>query len=708
MRKTTFPLTFITQALLLAILLQPFQSFGQKKPILLNGKLLNSKTLEPLNEERYHKVNFDKEGRIHVQHGPAYVWGTIDYEGNTLVKPRYNNQLTFSDGIAIGAISGFSTTYVAIDEQGNKLFNMDFNQMLGFKGDLAVVKGKDIKYGVANSKGKATIKPQYRWYYSHQVFGKDHYFVFAHEDEKAGIVNQKNKKLLPFKYDQITWVKDDIFLVAVPDAVTPTSKGGFGSTIQNYDYGLWSVSKGMIIEPTMDFVDKNFEFLEYGYVKVRAQKYGGWNLIDLTGKKILAEDHYDLTPVNQNLIGYGKKDEASDKVKYAIGDFKGSLKTQYQLASVEKLENGMIGICVEQGQQYGCGYLGEDFKLKIPLNYGFVEAFDASGHALVGRLAKESSRNVVYKGIIDKDNKIVLPLVFGEVEKVSDEYYQVSLKNNAHELLVNVDDGMPVDIENNTYVLRAYANFYYEFSDFSNAAKYYQIVANSRGFGNSDIAKLGKSYSRSGQYAKAIESLDKLLALPEAKLTKALKVYRGEMAYALWKQGKMPEAKEVYEKTFSEFTKTEKEAYSNMRMDYAEMLHAMNLGNEAIKQYEEVLRYYPSAWGVYDKLGVLQLTIDLKDESITSFNKSIGFNPNGKDAYFYRGQAYALKNEHIKAVADFEKAIQLEGSGELTTIHTYLADSYFSVGNKEKACGLWKQLAPYNEKAKAESTKNCN
>ncbi len=680
---------------------------SQEKPILLNGKVLNAETLEPINDQSYHSAFVRDNGRIDVQHGPAWVWGVIDWQGNTIIEPRYNSMLSFNEGIAIGAIKGLGMSYEVIDEKGEILFDNKFKNIRPYKNGLAAFLGSEAKYGFVDKKGKQVIKPQYDSYGANILIGKDQ-FIATEKGKKWGIINGKNKVILPIEYEKITHLKDDVFLVEVPDSKTPTSQGSFGSTLKHSDYGLWSATTGMIMEPTIDHVHGDFNFLEYGYLKFRSNRYEKWNLMNLSGQKILKEGYDEILPISGRLIGVGKNNPNTKQTLYAVSDFNGSLKTQYELSSVGSLKNGFIPICIRQGTQVSCGFTDENIKLKIPLNYSSVQGFDEAGHAIVSRSSKVSNRTVSYKGVIDQDNNIILPLVFGRIERVSSRYYKANALNNGFEHLIDVSNGLPIDEDKSTYLLRLYADFYFEFSDFTNAAIFYEKVVNSVGYGNKDIALLGKSYSRSDQYDKALKNLDRLLSLPESKLTNELKVYRGEKAYVLWKQGKMQEAKAVYDQTFEGFTKRLTEEYSNMRLEYAEMLAAMNLGHDAIKEYKEVLRFYQSAWAVYDKLGVLQLTIDLKDDAITSFNKSIGFNPGGKDAYFFRGQAYALKNEHGSAIRDYEKAIQIEGSGELTTIHKYLADSWFANGTKDKACGLWKQLAPYDEKSKSLTAQNCN
>ena len=681
-------------------------SFAQQKPFVLNGKILNPETLEPINSEFYHDAYVLDNGRIDVRHGPAKVWGQIDWQGNQVVKPRFFSRLFFNDGIAIAGLKGFAMSYLGINEQGEKLFDLEYENVRPFKQGMAAFQNNERKFGFLNAKGNVIVMPEYDEYMTHIKRGKDFYFVVRKGDD-WGIVNAKNKVILPFKYQKIIWLKDDLFLVGVPDAIRPTSKGSFGNTLYHADYGVWSASNGMMIEPTVDFVNHNFDFLKIGYLKARLKPHTGYTLIDLSGKPILNDTYDELTYVSDGLLAYGKDDAASKTIKFAIGDFKGNLKTNYELFSVGILKNGLIPICAIQGQNINCGYVDENIKLKIPLNFIKVREFDDHGFAIVSLQDFKPGSKRLVQGVIDKNNNIILPIIFDKIELVSQKYFVANAMNNGFEHLIDTSDGNPIDKDGSLYLYRLYASFYAHYADFENAAVYYQKIIDYGKPESHELAELGKAYARSGQYELAHQYLDQILKLPDAQQSDELRSYGSEKAFAYWKEGKTQEAKQTYEETLTHFTKTMTEEYSNIRLEFAELLKEMNLGHDAIEQYKEVLRFYTSAWGVYDKLGVLQLTIDMKEDAITSFNKSIGFNPNGKDAYFYRGQAYAIKKEFTKAIADYEIAIQIDGSGELTTIHGYLADSYFASGDKDKACSLWKQMAPYSEKYQTKATQHC-
>jgi len=693
------------RAIIYSFIVFLFSSYlvAQQKPILLNGSLLNAETLEPITTENYLNFAFLQNKLIAVQQGPSMFWGAIDWEGNIVVVPKYSRQLYFNEGIAIGQLKGLSLTYEVIDETGKVLYNHNFKNIWHYKNGLAVFLNQEGNNGMVDVKGNIILKPKYSIIGDNIIVGKNR-LIAVEKDDAWGIVNQKGKTILPFKYDDITWLKDDVFLLSVVDKENSSFTGTFGTTITNFDFGLWSSSKGMISETMIDHIKTDEEFLKNDLVLFRPRSEDAkWGLMDLAGKEVLNPQYDEISYISDNRIALGKATPETGGSVYAMSDLQGYIKIDYLLKSIGKMSNGLISVCMTQNNQYGCGYVDADGLLKIQMNYTGAKAFNDDNNAQVGYGQNTSTS----WGLIDKENQILIPMVFDNIEKVSTNFYKVGFKNNAYEYLIDANTMQPVGQEAN-YVKKYFAAFYYSINDYPNAIKYFQSLYDAGKANNSEITNLSKSYSRSGQYDKALKYINVLLLTPANEMSDRLKVIKGDKAYVLWKQGKTQEAKTLYEETFEGATQNMIQKYSEMRMEFAEMLTEMNLGHDAIEQYQIILKTFDTSWSVYDKMGVLQLTIDLKDDSIESFNQSLQINPSGKDAYFYRGQAYSLKKEYATAINDFKKAIELEGTGDLTSIHAYLADAFFASGQKDKACDLWKQLSSYIESDKAKAAENCN
>ena len=63
-------------------------------------------------------------------------------------------------------------------------------------------------------------------------------------------------------------------------------------------------------------------------------------------------------------------------------------------------------------------------------------------------------------------------------------------------------------------------------------------------------------------------------------------------------------------------------------------------------------------------------------------------NPTSSE-YTGRGIAYALKGDHDKAIADFNKAIEI--NPRYAPAYVGRGDSYDAIDNMKKACSDWKQ-----------------
>ncbi len=673
---------------------------AQGKPIYLNGKLLNPETLAPLSETFFREAVVNDNGLVIAKEKTA--WGIYNYKGEQTTERKFEKFPLFKNGFAVGKIGGFSAEHIMIDSLGDALFSINCKDLKPLNFGFAAFLNSDYKYGFVNDKGKEIIAPKYNDFnQSVQVNNKIYHSV--KQGELWGLINAKGKMVLDFKYENITWLKNDLFLVSVLDKDNPTSKGSFGATLKNYTQGIWSPSKGMVHEPTLDRVRIDLEFLEIDLLVGKVNKEPGMGLLDLSGNTVLKPQFRDIRFVGQNLIAVEQLGAEIGKSKEALADFQGALKTQYLFDNIGRLENGLISVCATQNGKRGCGYIDENAQLKIGLNFGIAGPFNENGEAKVTYYKKSGLASIAHSGIINKQNEPIVPLVFGEINRVSDKYYKVKTPNNAYSHLVSASTGEVLNPEKAHYILRDYGFYYLQLNQFDKGGQYYQQLADLGHATNEDKYYLGLSYGRQGDYEKAIKYLDRVIDLHAAEKKGVLFDATIEKAEVLLAQDKLQEAKKFYTQAMVDRPKDA----GQIRLKFAESLEKKQLEPEAIVQYQEVLKAYPNAYQVFEKLGVAQLKIKLEDESIVSFNKAIELNPKSKDAYFYRGQAHGKKGDHAKAIIDLEKAIEIDGSDELLSIHRFLADSYAETNQLPKACDLWSKLAPYDENAKAKMNTKC-
>ncbi|MEQ9424702.1 MAG: WG repeat-containing protein [Cyclobacteriaceae bacterium] len=666
-------------------------SSAQEKPFLLNGTLIDPSTLKPLVEEKF-KSAFVSDDYIKA-YTPNRYWKLFDHSGNQIIEGSYES-IHSKNNLHVAAVGGWSAEHKVFDWQGKQLFSKNCNEIKPYQNGYAVFinNSDEKKYGVIDKSGKEVVKPIYQELTGAIDISGKPYFI-AREDDKYGVIDLKGKPAVPFEYEDIKWLKDDLFLLMILDKVTPEFTGSFGKS-KIFDFGLWSKSSGFIRNMDIDHVDLKFTANDGDYLKVRENRDEKLGLMNLEGKVTVPCDYDEIIWVGDGMISVGKAEPSSQVTKYALSDLNGALMSDFMFSSLGLIGEGLIPFCMQQNNQNRCGYMDKNLQLKIPMDFYSVGQFNDNNQANVTILDASGA----YKaGVINGTNDIIVPLVFPILKKATKNYYIGKINDN--EFLLNASDGEPAD-KSSLYVTRLYAEFHMKYKNYAAAAMQFEKIKESGTADDDEIANLGLSLARSGQYDKAIPILNQTIGFPAGKHNRDTKLAWVSKAYAYWKKGSTEEAKALYQEFF-EMMPNEAE----LRLEFAELLQEMQLEKEAIAQYDLVIKQYPQAFEVYRRKGVAELIINLVNESIASFNKALELNPDHKETLFDRGQAYAIKGDHQKAIMDFEKAAELHG--ELSTMHYHLADSYLAYGNKSKACEVWSQLAQYDEKAKAKVAENC-
>ena len=77
------------------------------------------------------------------------------------------------------------------------------------------------------------------------------------------------------------------------------------------------------------------------------------------------------------------------------------------------------------------------------------------------------------------------------------------------------------------------------------------------------------------------------------------------------------------------------------------------------------------------------------DKAIADYNKAIEIDPKDARAYNNRGIAYGKKGQYDLSIADFNKVIEINPSDAEAYINR--GHTHMKSGNKEKACSDWKR-----------------
>lgn len=116
----------------------------------------------------------------------------------------------------------------------------------------------------------------------------------------------------------------------------------------------------------------------------------------------------------------------------------------------------------------------------------------------------------------------------------------------------------------------------------------------------------------------------------------------------------------------------------------------------SIKAYDIAIQLNPKSTNAYINRGSVKLRKGLYYGAIADFNKGIALDDQDKLSYNNRGLCKYYTKDYQGAIADFEKALQINLGKSFdenfdTDKYSYnnMANSYFELGNTEKACEFW-------------------
>lgn len=163
----------------------------------LNNKwAVIDQTGKQLTDFLYDEIDGFSEGLATVKVQNKY--GYINLKGQVVIQPVHDLALKFEDGKA--RIGSISSPYYFIDNNGKKLFDVNFSHVYPFVGDYAVIRqdiGQTELYGLIDKQGKVYIKPKF----TNIRIDKDNPELAIVEiskfgKTKQGILNLKTQKML--------------------------------------------------------------------------------------------------------------------------------------------------------------------------------------------------------------------------------------------------------------------------------------------------------------------------------------------------------------------------------------------------------------------------------------------------------------------------------------------------------------------------------
>ncbi len=161
-------------------------------------------------------------------------------------------------------------------------------------------------------------------------------------------------------------------------------------------------------------------------------------------------------------------------------------------------------------------------------------------------------------------------------------------------------------------------------------------------------------YRQSGNLEKAVE-----------QLTKALELSPNNVAALLIRSAVLYELKET-DKAMADVEQAIRVA-PRLAQPYlmrAEILAASNRLDEAINQLEQINQQAPGNVPILSRLGSFYLMSERPNKAIGTLTEVIEQEPDNFNALRFRGDAYLNTGKHAEAVADFDKALDLQGEDE--------------------------------------------
>ncbi len=135
-------------------------------------------------------------------------------------------------------------------------------------------------------------------------------------------------------------------------------------------------------------------------------------------------------------------------------------------------------------------------------------------------------------------------------------------------------------------------------------------------------------------------------------------------ASAFYKQGMIKSQQEKYPQALADFTKAiqsnpnDADAYFQRGLVY----NNMNQNTQALRDYEQFLKMKPNYAPALFNLGSTYANLGDFENAASAFSRTLEITPNDPDCYLYRGMCEQQLSKNNLALADFDKAIELNKS----------------------------------------------
>lgn len=122
-------------------------------------------------------------------------------------------------------------------------------------------------------------------------------------------------------------------------------------------------------------------------------------------------------------------------------------------------------------------------------------------------------------------------------------------------------------------------------------------------------------------------------------------------------------------------------SWSNLGLAYDDL----DEHEKSVKSYEQAIKVDPNYFDAHFNLAVSLNKLKRYDEAARLFERCMQIKPDFPDSWYGRGQVWVSKNDYAKAIADFEKAIQMGSKEPADKLQSSLGMAYAGAGQHERA-----------------------
>jgi hypothetical protein len=332
------------------------------------------------------------------------LWGYINEDGKEIIKPLYEENSFFSEGLAAVKQNG---KYGYINKSGKLIIPFAYDEAEPFLNKTAVVSG-DKKFGLINQVGDTLINIQYD-----DLTDPVEDISIGIIDEQSGYISKTGKKITEFIYDVAGDFKDGFSIFGIDDKFGILGKNGKQVIKPDYDQilyienglfrarknNMWGIitGSGEIIVPFI--YNMISDFSEGKALVVKKAKCG---VINQEGKIIVPLNYiFSENLLNTALFKNGYM-LIRQKIKSVLIDSSG---TKFNASNFEDI--GMPGdnlIPVKKNKKWG--YITATGKVKIPVKFQSADAFENN----IARIIIKGKT-----GVIDTSGITIVPAIYDEV-----------------------------------------------------------------------------------------------------------------------------------------------------------------------------------------------------------------------------------------------------------------------------------------------------